>query len=65
MAIPDDHKTPEFTKSAIDYVSRIDSKIELLDGITLAQLMIDFIIGVTLAASYEIIRIDSDYFTDE
>jgi restriction system protein len=46
-------------------VSRIDSKIVLIDGEMLAQLMIDYGIGVTPVASYEIKRIDLDYFTEE
>ena len=57
--------TSAFTKAASDYVSRIDSKIVLIDGDKLAQLMIDFQIGVTTIASYELKRVDSDYFTEE
>ena len=37
----------------------------IIDGDTLAQLMIDFNVGVAPIASYEIKRIDSDYFTEE
>ena len=57
--------TSDFTQAARDYVSRIDSKIVLIDGDTLAQLMIDYNIGVTAVASYELKRVDSDYFTEE
>lgn len=57
--------TSYFTKDAADYVDRIDSKIVLIDGERLANLMIDFGLGVTPIASYEVKRIDSDYFTDE
>jgi restriction system protein len=57
--------TSTFSESALEYVSRIDSKIVLIDGETLAQLMIDYNIGVTSIASYEIKRVDSDYFTEE
>jgi len=57
--------TSIFTGTASDYVSRIDSKIVLIDGDALAQLMIDYEIGVATIASYELKRIDSDYFTDE
>jgi restriction system protein len=57
--------TSTFSESALEYVSRIDSKIVLIDGETLAQLMIDYNIGVAPIASYEIKRIDSDYFTEE
>jgi restriction system protein len=57
--------TSTFSGSALEYVSRIDSKIVLIDGETLAQLMIDYNIGVAPTASYEIKRVDSDYFTEE
>lgn len=54
--------TSEFSKEATDYVSRIDSKIVLIDGKALAELMIDFGVGVTSVATYEVKKIDSDYF---
>lgn len=57
--------TSTFSQSAREYASRIDSKIVLIDGDTLAQFMIDFNVGVAPIASYEIKRIDSDYFTEE
>jgi restriction system protein len=57
--------TSTFSEAAQEYVSRIDSKIVLIDGETLAQLMIDYNIGVAPVASYELKRIDSDYFTEE
>jgi restriction system protein len=44
---------------------RIDSKIILINGTNLANLMIDFNIGVSAVASYEIKRVDSDYFTED
>ena len=57
--------TSGFTANAIAYVSKIESKIVLIDGEELAQLMIDHNIGVNTANIYELKRIDSDYFTDE
>lgn len=54
--------TSEFSREAQDYVSRIDSKIVLIDGKSLARLMIDFNVGVTSVATYEVKKIDSDYF---
>jgi restriction system protein len=56
--------TSDFTREARDYASGIDSKIVLIDGEQLAQMMIDFNVGVTRASVYEIKRIDSDYFTE-
>jgi restriction system protein len=57
--------TSTFTAAARSFASRIDSKIVLIDGDQLAQLMIDFDIGVTRLASYELKRVDSDYFIEE
>jgi len=57
--------TSAFSKDALDYTARIDSKIVLIDGDMLAQLMIDHNVGVALVSSYELKRIDSDYFTEE
>lgn len=56
--------TSEFSKGAHDYVSAIDSKIILVDGQLLAQMMIDFNVGVSTEAVYELKRIDSDYFAE-
>lgn len=53
-----------FTADAIDYAARIDTKVVLIDGQQLANLMIDFDVGVSVAASYIVKRIDSDYFEE-
>jgi restriction system protein len=57
--------TSDFSQAARDYVSHIDTKIVLIDGATLAELMIDHDVGVTTVASYDLKRIDADYFTEE
>lgn len=53
-----------FTNEAKDFVSRIDSKIILIDGQSLAQYMIEFGVGVSTKEIYEIKKIDLDYFTE-
>jgi restriction system protein len=57
--------TSTFSHDAIDYVASIDPKVVLIDGLTLAQLMIDFNVGVSNSHVYEIKRIDSDYFAED
>jgi len=57
--------TSNFTKEASDYVKNIESKIILIDGPRLAELMIEHNVGVSAVASYEIKKIDSDYFIEE
>lgn len=54
-----------FSKEAQDYASRIESKIVLMDGEQLAQLMVDHGLGVSPVAIYEVKKIDSDYFTEQ
>jgi restriction system protein len=57
--------TSYFSADAKEYASRIDNKIVLIDGEQLAQLMIDFNLGVSPMANYEVKKIDSDYFTEQ
>jgi len=54
--------TSSFSNEAIDFVRKIDTKIVLIDGKRLTDLMIDFGVGVTSRTTYEIKGIDSDYF---
>lgn len=56
--------TSSYTADAIDYASRIDTKVVLIDGQLLANLMMDFDVGVSISASYTVKRIDSDYFEE-
>ena len=56
--------TSSYTADAIDYASRIDTKVVLIDGQLLANLMMDFDVGVSVSASYIVKRIDSDYFEE-
>lgn len=57
--------TATFSSDAEDYVSRIDTKVVLIDGETLAQLMIDHNVGVSTINTYEVKKVDSDYFSEE
>ena len=56
--------TSSFSNEARDFAPRIDSKIVLIDGKELAQLMTDNDVGVSKVSSYEIKKIDFDYFVD-
>ena len=57
--------TSQFSKGALDYVGVIEKRIVLIDGEQLAQLMIDFGIGVTEVETYTVKRVDSDFFDEE
>ena len=56
--------TSDFTKAAKDY-DAAGFKIILIDGKRLAQLMIDHNVGVSTVKTYEIKRVDSNYFFEE
>lgn len=57
--------TSGFSADAIDYAGRVENRLVLIDGRRLAELMIDFGVGVSVEATYEIKKIDSDFFVDE
>ena len=58
--------TSNFTSSAITAAQNSRSyKIVLIDGARLADLMIEHDLGVSVAATYQLKRIDSDFFADE
>jgi restriction system protein len=57
--------TSAFAQPAIEYAQNINKKIVLIDGELLTNLMIDHDIGVTRSGSYDIKKIDSDYFSED
>ena len=57
--------TSNFSQGAMEFASKIDSKVVLIDGERLAQLMIDYDIGVSKIKSYELKKVDTDYFSEE
>ena len=56
--------TGDFSRDALEFSSRIDSKIVLIDGKKLVNLMIDHNIGVSTVKTYEMKKLDSDYFEE-
>lgn len=57
--------TGTFSADAVEYVSRIDPRVVLVNGRQLAEFMFDLDLGVSPKATYQIKRIDSDYFIEE
>lgn len=57
--------TSQFSGDAKEYVTRIEKKIILIDGEQLANLSIEFGIGVEPITTYKVQRIDADYFEEE
>jgi restriction system protein len=56
--------TSSFSNGAIQYAEGLSDKVVLIDGETLANLMIDHGVGVALEEAYEIKRVDFDYFNE-
>lgn len=54
--------TSNFSDQARAYVQNLTQKIVLIDGIQLAELMIEFNVGVSTKDYFEIKQIDVDYF---
>jgi len=57
--------TSSFTKEAREYASRIESKLILIDGIYLSNLMAEHNVGVSTIGHYEVKKLDSDYFMED
>lgn len=56
--------TSAFSGEAKEYVTHIEKRIVLIDGATLADLMLEHNVGVTTAQTYAVKRIDLDYFEE-
>jgi restriction system protein len=56
--------TSKFTDDARSYVSQIGSKIVLIDGEQLTNLMIDNDVAVSTVSLYPVKKIDTDYFDE-
>lgn len=54
--------TTKFTDEARNYALHITPKVVLIDGAQLADLMIDYGVGVATRISYDIKTLDTDYF---
>mgnify|MGYP003616763240 FL=1 len=57
--------TSWFTQDAKDYALSSQYKVVLIGGERLADLMIEHDLGVSVAATYQLKRIDSDFFSEE
>lgn len=57
--------TSTFTKEARRYVLTIEPKVVLIDGKKLAELMIQFDLGVSTVQTFSVKKVDLDYFIEE
>ncbi len=56
--------TCSFSKQARDYVENLQQRVILIDGDRLAELMIEFGIGVRISRAIQVKRLDEDFFAD-
>lgn len=56
--------TSRFTSESSDYVKNLDVTVILVDGKKLAELMVDYGLGLAVEKTYNIYRIDTDYFQE-
>lgn len=57
--------TSFFTQEAKDYLPKTDVRVVLVDGEQLAELMIDFDLGVATRKTIPLKSVDSDYFSED
>jgi restriction system protein len=57
--------TSGVSKPAQDYVREISDKVILVDGTRLAELLIEHGVGVSTIATYDVKKVDTDYFSEE
>ncbi|MUM77370.1 restriction endonuclease [Pseudodesulfovibrio sp. F-1] len=55
----------DFSREALEYVGNIDTRIVLISGSRLAELMVKYNVGVEIAQVYELKKINLDYFIEE
>jgi restriction system protein len=57
--------TSNFSREAIEYAAGLPTKIVLIDGVQLADYMIEFGVGVSDVETIKLKRLDEDYFAEE
>lgn len=55
--------TSRFSPGAVEWVRTVPARIILIDGRRLAELMIEYGVGVQVERAYRIVEIDEDFFT--
>src|SRR5262249_22794724 len=57
--------TSSFSDAAMEFIDQLQRRVVLIDGPRLTELMIDHGIGVQIAQTYHLKKLDVDYFTEE
>jgi restriction system protein len=56
--------TSYFPSTAYDFIARVSKRVVLIDGAALAGLMMHHQVGVRVKETYELKRIDEEYFSE-
>ena len=56
--------TGDFNRNATEYARSVQHKVILIDGLRLADLMIEYNVGVSTVRTIALKRVDSDYFEE-
>ncbi len=54
--------TGRFSSGAIDYAKSVPTRVVLIDGTRLAELMIRYRVGVQVKQTLQIVDVDEDFF---
>ncbi|MES1999465.1 MAG: restriction endonuclease [Pseudomonadota bacterium] len=54
-----------FSRGAADYASQVNHRVVLINGTMLAELMMDYDLGVSTKDVYTVKRLDTDYFEED
>jgi len=54
-----------FSSGAREYAAHVNHRVVLIDGAMLAELMMDFDLGVSVKEVYTVKRLDTDYFEED
>jgi len=57
--------TSSFSNDAIGYAKGLQNTIVLVDGEKLAELMLEYAIGVDVTETIKLLKVDEDYFVEE
>ncbi len=57
--------TSSFSSQATDFVRHLPQRVILIDGGRLAELMVEYGVGVRVSRAIQVKRIDEDFFVDE
>ncbi len=55
--------TSDFSKEAVSYIDRVQQRVVLINGQSLARLMIEYDVGVRVRSVVKIKSLDEDYFS--